>query len=132
MTFTEFQEAGTTMYVEDSNGEQVFAIAPEKQYQTILISTPELQNEQTYTLSSGGVLTGENRDGVYNTAEYKAGSQSVEYTLSGVMTYLDESGVTEAPANGRFGGNGGGRSGMEERNPFNADQNTQTEAGQDQ
>ncbi|WP_338788617.1 carbohydrate-binding domain-containing protein [Metabacillus sp. FJAT-53654] len=132
MTFTEFQEAGTTMYVEDSNGEQVFAIAPEKQYQTILISTPELQNEQTYTLSSGGVLTGENRDGVYNTAEYKAGSQSVEYTLSGVMTYLDESGVTESPANGRFGGNGGGRSGMEERNPFNADQNTQTEAGQDQ
>ncbi|MBO1510761.1 carbohydrate-binding domain-containing protein [Metabacillus bambusae] len=134
MTFTEFQEAGTTVYVEDSNGEQVFAIAPEKQYQTILISTPDLQNEQTYTLSSGGVLTGENRDGLYNNVKYESGSQSVEYTLSGVMTYLDESGVTEAPANGRFGGNGGGRRGMEEGNPFNTDQNddqtTQTEESQ--
>jgi hypothetical protein len=129
MTFTEFQEAGTTVYVEDSNDKQVFAIAPEKQFQTILISTPELQNEQTYTLSSGGVLTGQNKDGLYNNVEYETGSQSVEYTISGVMTYLDESGVTEAPASGRFGGNGG-RRGMEERNPVNTDQNTQTEAGQ--
>lgn len=126
MTFPEFQESGTAVYVEDSNGKQVFAIAPEKQFQTILISTPDLQSEQSYTLNSGGVLTGKNTHGLYESAEYKKGSLSVDYTLSNVMTYLDESGETDGQANGMFGGRG--------RNPFTTDQNNdqsiQTDTGQ--
>ncbi|MGM7723716.1 carbohydrate-binding domain-containing protein [Metabacillus sp. Hm71] len=126
MTFSEFQEAGTSVYVADQKGEQIFAIAPEKQYQTILISTPDLQSDQSYTISSGGALSGENKDGLYDSAQYKDGTQPITFTLSDIITYLDESGVTEAPA-GRFGGNGGGPKGMEGRNPFNTEQNTDTQ-----
>ncbi|KKI92913.1 hypothetical protein WQ54_06975 [Bacillus sp. SA1-12] len=126
MTFSEFQEAGTSVYVADENGEQVFAIAPEKQYQTILISTPDLHSGQSYTISSGGTLSGEQKDGLYETAHYKEGSQPLKFTLSSMITYLDESGVTEAPSGG-FGGNGGGPRGMGGRNLFETEQNTDTQ-----
>ncbi|WP_099157171.1 carbohydrate-binding domain-containing protein [Virgibacillus ndiopensis] len=125
MTFAEMQKAGTTVYMEDRNGKQVFAIAPEKSYQTIIISTPDLANEQTYTLNSGGVLTGKNKDGLYEAAEYEDDSPSVEFTLSDMMTYLDESGVTEAPSNSMFGGRG--HNGMEGVERFNTDQKKKTE-----
>ena len=125
MTFDEFQEAGTPVYVENSDGEQVFLIEPEKEFQSILISTPELKNGETYTLSSGGSATGEATDGIYEQdSKYTKGSLSVEFSISSIMTYLDEDGVTdEAP--GMMGGFGGGqRGGMGGGNPFgqNTDQ----------
>ncbi|HWL12837.1 MAG TPA: carbohydrate-binding domain-containing protein, partial [Ureibacillus sp.] len=130
MTFTDFQQAGTTVYVENSEGEQVFAIAPEKEFQTILISTPELEMDETYTLSSGGTLTGESTDGLYEVAEFTKASQSVEFALSTVMTYVNESGVTESSSNMMGGFGGGQRGGMGGGNPFtsseDADENTDT------
>ncbi|MFL0506539.1 carbohydrate-binding domain-containing protein [Ureibacillus sp. 179-F W5.1 NHS] len=110
MTFDEVQEAGTTIYVGDNDGQQIIALEPEKEYQTVIISSPELKTDESYTIRSGGAISGEKIDGLYEEATYKDGLISVDFTLSKVMTYLNESGVTEATS-GMMGGFDGG-------NPF--------------
>ncbi|MEK9199962.1 carbohydrate-binding domain-containing protein [Ureibacillus sp. FSL E2-3493] len=110
MTFDEVQKAGTTIYVGDNDGQQIIALEPEKEYQTVIISSPELKTDESYTIRSGGAISGEKIDGLYEEATYKDGLISVDFTLSKVMTYLNESGITEA-SSGLMGGFDGG-------NPF--------------
>lgn len=59
MTFDETQEANTTVNVATSDGKSILTISPEKQFQSIVISTPDLQQGKTYTFSSGGTATGD-------------------------------------------------------------------------
>lgn len=58
--------AGTETTLTDADGNVIISVTPEKQYQSVLISTPELQKDATYTLTSG--------------------EQTAEITLSGVVT----------------------------------------------
>jgi hypothetical protein len=123
MTFSEFQEANTAVFVTDEKGEGVLAIAPEKDFQSIVISTSDLKLDQTYTLHSGGVLTGDNTDGLYQHANYEQGSTSVEFSLTSVMTYLNESGVTEGNSQGMMNGHPMGNNGMRNNNNVNQQDN---------
>lgn len=113
MTFDETLEANTPVTVTNSDGEQIITVAPEKNYQMIVISSPDLElNEQT-TLSHGGTLTGEVVNGVYTNATTTDPTNSVTYSATTVMTYLNSSGVTEEGSSimgGRMRGNmqGGG------------------------
>ncbi|MFC7686463.1 carbohydrate-binding domain-containing protein [Ureibacillus sp. GCM10028918] len=106
MTFTETQVAGTALQLEDSNGSPILTFAPEKDYQSIVISSPELTKDGFYTLSSGGTATGTESDGLFTEANYEGGTNEVEFTISDTVTWLNESGITEAGSNG-FGGMGG-------------------------
>ncbi|QCR31194.1 carbohydrate-binding domain-containing protein [Lysinibacillus sp. SGAir0095] len=106
MTFTETQVAGTAIQLEDSNGEPVVTFSPDKDYQTVLISSPLVTKDATYTLQSGGTATGTENDGLFTDAAYQDGTNEVEFTISDTVTWLNESGITEAGSNG-FGGMGG-------------------------
>ncbi len=52
--YTAIQKAGTLATLNDSSGNSIVAFAPSKDYQTIVISTPKLEQGKTYTLISGG------------------------------------------------------------------------------
>ncbi|HWK23623.1 MAG TPA: carbohydrate-binding domain-containing protein [Ureibacillus sp.] len=106
MTYPETQEAGTVLQLEDSKGNAIVTFAPEKDYQTVVISSPQLEKDGTYTLSTGGTATGTETDGLFTDNIYKNGKLEVEFTLSDTVTWLNESGITEATAN-EFGGMGG-------------------------
>jgi len=110
MTFTNVQEAGTTVNVTTAKGDVVATVAPEKAFQTILISTPELAQEQSYTLNFGGTVKGEEKNGVYSEASEITGmTGSVQFTLPAqVMTYVKESGITENSGEMMTPGGGGG------------------------
>ena len=120
MTFTNVQEAGTTVNVTAANGDVLATVAPEKAFQTIVISTPDLAQQQSYTLNFGGTVKGEAKNGVYSQASTMTGMiGSVEFTLPAqVMTYVNESGITEnsggmmMPGGGGFGGPRGNRGTM--------------------
>ncbi|SER62170.1 protein of unknown function [Gracilibacillus ureilyticus] len=107
MTFSEMQEAATSVSITDSNGNEVAAIAPEKEFQMLLISSPDLEQGETYTVSTGSVFTGESTDGLYIDANPEGGTDIVEFTAENVMTYVNESGVTEQ-SGGMQGGFGRG------------------------
>ncbi|MGM9946226.1 MAG: carbohydrate-binding domain-containing protein [Lysinibacillus sp.] len=110
MTFTNVQEAGTTVNVTASNGDVVATVAPEKAFQTIVISTPNLAQEQSYTLNFGGTVKGEEKNGVYSQASSMTEMKgSVEFTLPAqAMTYVNESGITENSGGMMMPGGGGG------------------------
>ncbi len=110
MTFTNVQEAGTTVNVTTANGDVLATVAPEKAFQTIVISTPDLAQEQSYTVNFGGTVEGEVKNGVYSEASSMTGmTGSVEFTLpTQAMTYVNESGITENSGGMMMPGGGGG------------------------
>lgn len=103
MTYPETQKAGTMVYVADGSGDVIAAFIPEKDYQAVLISSPELKKDSTYSLYSGGVSTGTATDGFYSDGKAKDGIKLVEFKLSEAVTWLDETGVTEGRSQGMGG-----------------------------
>ena len=104
MTFDETLEPNAPVTVTNSDGEQIIAVAPEKMYQMVVISSPELELNEEVTLSYGGALTGEDVDGVYTNATTTDPTGSVTYSPTTVMTYLNSSGVTEESSSTMGGG----------------------------
>ncbi|WP_371069311.1 carbohydrate-binding domain-containing protein [Sediminibacillus sp. JSM 1682029] len=113
MTFPEMLEAGSTVSVQDGNGDIVVAVAPEKDFQSVVISSPDLQQDQSYTLYTDSGLSGDETDGFFEDATMEGGTKVLEFSLTSTMTYLDETGETEQ-ASGMFGGGRGqGRQGQD-------------------
>jgi len=99
MTYSSTQAAGTEAVVKDASGAVVASVKPTKAYQSIVFSSPNLKQDAAYTL-----YTGE--------------QNIVEFQIAHAVTWLNESGVTSAPAGhggmpggGGPGGGPGGRGG---------------------
>lgn len=110
MMFPETQQAGTLVHLEDESGKTIVTYAPSKNYQAVYISTPDLAKDASYTIYSGGKSTGKATNGLYADGEYSGGTKVVSFTASSLITWVNESGVTEAQS-GFGGGMGGGRGG---------------------
>ncbi|HTG71911.1 MAG TPA: carbohydrate-binding domain-containing protein [Candidatus Udaeobacter sp.] len=113
MQYSAAQQAGSLISLQDSSGKTIATFAPKKEYQAVVISSPKLNKDSTYTLYSGGASTGSEADGLYTDGEYQEGAKIVSMPLSNVVTYLNESGVTSGnasnPGGGRMGRGGGGQ-----------------------
>ncbi|TNJ64219.1 carbohydrate-binding domain-containing protein [Paenibacillus hemerocallicola] len=95
MKYSQSQKAGSTVVLKDGDGNVVATFAPTKAYQSVVISSPDLNKDTTYTLYSGD-------------------TKVVDFKISNAVTWLSESGVTAAGSGGRGGpggnpGMGGGR-----------------------
>ncbi len=97
MSFPNVQEAGTIVHLQDSKGNTVATYAPEKEYQSVVISSPLLKKDSSYSLYTGGSVTG----GVY-----KAGTKLTDFKATSSVTWLDENGVTTQKSFGPGGGRG--------------------------
>lgn len=103
-TFASPQAGGTLVHLESQSGENILTFAPNKTYQSVVFSSPELENGATYLVFSGGNSTGTVTDGLYSGGTYTAGHQETSLTLSSIVTGGD-------PRGGGFRGGppGGGR-----------------------
>lgn len=109
MTYSQAQQAGTLIHLEDSEGNAIITFAPSKDYQAVYISSPNMKKDASYTLYSGGTSTGSESNGLLDGGEYQGGTKVVEFKTSTIVTWLNESGVTEASSGmGGPGGRGGG------------------------
>jgi hypothetical protein len=97
------QAAGTLIHIETADGTEILTFAPTKAYQSVVLSSPALTNEEKCVVYTGGSSTGAATDGLYSGGTYSGGSQVANFTVSGVVT-------TEGAA-GRFGPGGGGPGG---------------------
>ena len=118
MTFSSTLKANSVVTIENEAGDIVAAVSPTKEFATIVMSTPDLQQEGTYTLNTGGTLTAKLDNGFASSATVKNVTDSLAFTFETVMTYLDENGVTDKPSEfggmgGGFGGGGMGRANMQ-------------------
>lgn len=112
MTFPQTQSAGTLVSIQDSKGNSIATFAPAKEYQTVVISSPDLKKGESYTLYSGGKSTASGADGLYKDGKYEGGTKLVSFEISNSVTWLNESGVTTGKSSmpgGGFGGKGGQR-----------------------
>lgn len=121
MTYSETQKAGTLVHLEDSDGNTIATIKPEKDYQTVVISTPEIVRNNTYVLYSGGSSTKVESNEV-STGTYEAGEKIVEFMVADTLTYVNESGISEAPANNMARPGNGGQGGTPPTGSFDGGQ----------
>jgi len=80
------QTAGTMLHLETSDGEDVLTFLPTKEYQSVVISTPELQNGESYVLYTGGSSGGTPVDGLITDGEYTPGVQAASFTITSIIT----------------------------------------------
>jgi hypothetical protein len=102
------QAAGTIVHIETVSGEDVLTFVPTKEYQSVVFSSPELQEGESYVVYTGGSSTGTAVDGLITDGDYTAGAQVANFTIASIVTG-DEGGMF--PGGGPGGGKpAGGRS----------------------
>jgi hypothetical protein len=92
LTFSSSQPADTMVHFETEDGEAILTFVPTKEYQSIVLSSPELQNGETYIVYTRGSSTGTVTDGLYSGGTYTAGTQITSFTISSVVTSAGSSG----------------------------------------
>ncbi|MBN1147186.1 MAG: carbohydrate-binding domain-containing protein [Anaerolineales bacterium] len=80
------QAAGTLVHIESQDGEEILTFAPAKEYQSIVLSSPELENGSTYVIYSGGSSSGAVVDGLYIGGNYTPGAQATSLTITSMVT----------------------------------------------
>lgn len=111
MTYPETQKAGTLVHVQDSEGNNILTFAPAKDYQSVVVSSPDLKKDGSYVIYSGGTSTGKAVDGLYTDGTYSGGTKVVAFQSTSNVTWVNESGVTTANT-GMGPGGGGGQGGF--------------------
>jgi hypothetical protein len=106
--FASPQAAGVMVHIESETGEEILTFVPAKEYQSVLLSSPELENRATYIVYAGGDSTGTVIDGLYSDGTYIAGTEVTSFTISSMVT-----GGRSGGGGGPPGGGGGGRPGGE-------------------
>ncbi len=98
--------ASTLIHLQTASGQSVMTYAPSKEYQSVLISCPELEIGETYSLFTGGFSSGEIDNNLYLNGEYQPGTELTQLTVvSSVTTY----GANAGSGGPGFPAGGGGR-----------------------
>ncbi|MDO5862207.1 MAG: carbohydrate-binding domain-containing protein [Thermoplasmata archaeon] len=79
LSYASIQAAGTMVCLTDASGNVVIAFAADRTYQSVTISTADLNLGTTYHLYSGGTCTGTLAYGIYSGGSYSGGTQ-MQYT----------------------------------------------------
>jgi len=108
--YSSTQKAGTLVNLTDESGKSLLTFAPAKDYQSIVISMPELVNGKTYTLSSGGSYTGASINGLCTGGIYSSGTKLTNISISSALTSISDDG-SQVSAKSNMGGAPGGQGG---------------------
>lgn len=101
--FTEAQEAGTIISLQDSSGNVIATYQPSKTFQHLIISSPELKVGETYTLIQGTEADNSEKNGYYENASIVNGIELGTLTLADTITNVTDTGE-EAEQRGMMGG----------------------------
>ncbi len=102
ISFTQTMAAGTMVHIEASDGKDLATFVPVKDYQTIVISSPELEKGTTYDIYYGGGSTGTEKDGLWTGGSYSGGTKYESFTVSDVLSTIGTAG--RGPGGQGFGG----------------------------
>lgn len=84
--FDSTQAGGTIVHIETAAGEEVLTFVPTKDYQSVLLSSPALENGSTYVVYTGGSSTGTATDALYTGGAYTAGTEVASFAISSSVT----------------------------------------------
>jgi len=98
--------ASTLIHLETSSGQSVLTYAPSKQFQSVLISSPDLEIGGNYIVYTGGSSTGEIENHLYLNGQYQSGTELTQLAISSAVTTY---GTSAGFGGGGIPGGGGGR-----------------------
>lgn len=102
-TFESNFSGGTLVTLTDSDGNELISFAPEKSFNNVVISTPELTEGETYKIYTGGSSSANQTYGLYENGGYKGdGDEAGSFTVESSVSYIGE-------RSGFGGGFGGGK-----------------------
>lgn len=102
-------EAGTIVRIESEDGNELLTFAPAKNFASLVVSSPEITSGTAYKVYTGGTVSSESKDGIYENGTYENGKEIGTKTVESSVTSINEEGVSE----GKMGGTGrGGNGGM--------------------
>jgi len=84
-------QGGTLVRIESTDGVEVLTFAPAKQYETLVLSSPELE-ETTYRVYLGGSSSAVSRDGLYDDGEVDGADDIGSFSITGIVTRVGRSG----------------------------------------
>jgi hypothetical protein len=84
------QRAGTLIHIQSADGEDTLTFSPRKSYQSIVISSPDLEKSTNYEIYLGGSSTGTETDGLVQGGSYSSGTKLASLSISGVVTYVGD------------------------------------------
>lgn len=100
-TFDNTYSGGTLVTLSDDSGNEIISFSPQKSFDNIVISSPDIQNGVTYTLYTDGSSSSEEQYGLYVNGGYNNdGTESGSFTVESVVSYVGKQSMT----GGGFGG----------------------------
>ena len=87
--------AETLVHVESSKGEDILTFKSGKTISSIVFSSRLLEVGETYTVSTGGTSTGEEKDGIFEGGSYSGGTELTSFEMTDTL-------VSEGSAGGNM------------------------------
>ncbi len=107
--YTEAQSANTLVSLVDSTGKSIVSFAPSKTYQSILISSPSITKDKTYSLINGGESSVALNNNYATGGTLTGGTCLTKITISDVVTKISDTGEAVTGGMGGGPGQGGGK-----------------------
>ncbi len=86
LNFPSSLSAGSITHIETESGQEILTFMSLKPYQSIVFSTPDLQNGTTYKVYTGGSSNGTASDGLFTDGAYTAGTHYTDFTITSMVT----------------------------------------------
>lgn len=90
ISFSKTINADELISIFDSEGNEIITYKSSKNYQNLVISSPNLELNQTYTIYIGGDSTSEETNGLYSTGNYKNGQEYTTFTISNIINNVGD------------------------------------------
>jgi hypothetical protein len=84
--FSTTLQAGTFIHIENSDGENLFTYETIKSSQSVVFSSPQLENGESYKVYVDGSSSGSEYDGLYTNGTYTPGTLKTSFTISSIVT----------------------------------------------
>ena len=109
IVFDQQQAAGDAVTLTDNNGNVIMSVVPENIYQSLMLSSAELELNQTYKIAYGGTVSGNTEDGTYYTEATLTGAEkTISFELTSTTLIIDQDGNETTYTSQMGGGKTGG------------------------
>lgn len=90
--FSSTLSSNTLFHIQNSNGNEVITFKPNRNYSSIIFSSPLLEQGTTYSIYTSGSSSGINNGGIYEDGSYSPGTLYQTFTISSVVTSIGSTG----------------------------------------
>lgn len=87
--FENTQTANTLVHLQTTLGANITTFRPSKSFKTLLVSTASISNNGSFQLYTGGTVTGDVLDGLYDFISYVGGALKATFTVTGSVTTVN-------------------------------------------